>query len=321
MITRAHAMHFIYFFILIVCLVPARALSSDNESIKIIVNNWSSQQVLSHIIGNIYQQIGLKVNYVNYPTEGQWFILQQNKAHVQVEVWQGTMEDKLMQLLKMRAVLDAGSYDVKTREEWWYPEYVEEQCPELPNWEALNTCYKLFSKSKKEDFGIYYAGPWEKPDSARIRALGLKFKIEVQESSQKLWVKLSQAYKNKEPIVIFNWTPNWIGSIYKGKFIEFPEFAYDCEVDPTWGVNKRFLHDCGNPKSGWLKKLASTDLKKKWPCAFKILSNANLNTEQFEQIAAFRNVNGFSITHAARYWMTKNKDLWSAWIPKECHKL
>ena len=39
-------------------------------------------------------------------------------------------------------------------EEWWYPTYMKEKCPGLPNWEALNDCAEAFSFLKqllKED--------------------------------------------------------------------------------------------------------------------------------------------------------------------------
>lgn len=42
----------------------------------------------------------------------------------------------------------------------------------------------------------------------------------------------------------------------KGKFVEFPEYEEACELDPTWGQNKKMLHDCGNTKSTLLKKAA-----------------------------------------------------------------
>ena len=58
---------------------------------------------------------------------------------------------------------------------------------------------------------------------------------------------------NNEPIVLFNWTPNFIEAMYDGKFIEFPTFADECRTDASWGMNPETTHDCGNPKDGYLK--------------------------------------------------------------------
>ena len=136
-------------------------------------------------------------------------------------------------------------------------------CPGLPNWQALNNCSSLFSQKDNLSKGIYYGGPWEKPDKARVRALAMNYIVVNTNTADQLQQKLADAHKKQQPIVLFNWTPNWIGAVYKGKFVEFPEHHLDCETEPSWGINPNFLFDCGNPKSGWLKKVVSTDVPKK----------------------------------------------------------
>jgi len=292
--------------------------NAEEAAIKIITNNWSSQIVVSYILGEIYEQQGFRVDYVTYPTDGQWYILKHNIAHVQVEVWQGTMADKYQQLISQDKLVDAGTYDVITREEWWYPDYVEQLCPGLPDWQALKTCSALFSQKDSLNKGIYYGGPWEKPDKARVRALGLNFKVINTNTAENLWEKLETAYKNKLPIVLFNWTPNWVGAIYNGKFVEFPEHQIECETLPSWGINPDYLFDCGNPKSGWLKKVSSTEFPQKWPCAFDILKNMNFNNYELEQIAALVDIKNIQYENAAKLWLWENKNKWQKWLPTHC---
>ena len=40
-----------------------------------------------------------------------------------------------------------GALGPKAKEEWWYPIYMKEKCPGLPNWEALKDpkCAEAFS--------------------------------------------------------------------------------------------------------------------------------------------------------------------------------
>ena len=57
------------------------------------MNNWTSQIVLSHITGNIFQHLGYEVEYIPTSTSDQWGALAYGTAHVQVEIWQGTMAD------------------------------------------------------------------------------------------------------------------------------------------------------------------------------------------------------------------------------------
>jgi len=303
---------------LLLLFLTAAYSNAEEAAIKIITNNWSSQIVVSYILGEIYKQKGFRVDYVTYPTDGQWYILKHNIAHIQVEVWQGTMADKYKQLMSQEKLVDAGTYDVITREEWWYPDYVEQLCPGLPDWQALKTCSALFSQKESLNKGIYYGGPWEKPDKARVRALGLNFKIINTNTAEGLWEKLETAYKQKLPIVLFNWTPNWVGAIYKGKFVEFPKHQIECETLPSWGINPNYLFDCGNPKSGWLKKVSSTDLPKKWPCAFDILKNMNFNNYELEQIAALVDIKNIQYESAAKLWLSENKNKWKKWLPTKC---
>ncbi|WP_372768622.1 ABC transporter substrate-binding protein [Pseudoalteromonas sp.] len=296
----------------------ANAKSNENEAIKIILNNWSSQLVASHILGTIYENQGYKVEYVSYPTDGQWYILKHNIAHIQVEVWEGTMAEKSLMLINKKQLLDAGNYNVFTREDWWYPDYVEEKCPGLPNWQALKHCSQLFSEKDNVTKGIYYGGPWEKPDKARVRSLKLNFQVINVNHADQLWIKLRKAYEQKKPILLFNWTPNWVGAKYKGKFVEFPEFSPLCESDPNWGINPDYLYDCGNPKAGWLKKVASTEFPLKWPCAYTMLTKMNFNNTELEEIAALVDVTKLTPTQAANYWLDNNKHRWQSWLDNGC---
>ena len=78
-----------------------------------------------------------------------------------------------------------------TREEWWYPTYVEEHCPGLPDWEALAACSEMFARADSGGKGVYVDGPVEwLHDPARIDALGMNFiQINVG-SAAALWAEL-----------------------------------------------------------------------------------------------------------------------------------
>lgn len=291
---------------------------SPAKPIKLITNNWTSQIVLSKVTGDIFQSMGYTVEYLAASTEDQWGAMAHGVGHVQVEVWEGTMSDKFNRMLLEGGIIDAGTHLAKTREEWWYPKYVESQCPGLPDWKALKSCSEIFAQEGSGPIGVYYAGPWEKPDEARIRALGLKFKVNVLPKGDDLWVKLKEAFKEKRPIVLFNWTPNWVESRYEGKFVEFPTYSPECETQPSWGLNKSYLHDCGNPKGGWLKKAAWSGMEATWNCAYKTLKNITFNNAQIASASAFVDVDKLSYDEAAKRWLEDNSDVWKSWIPMDC---
>ncbi|MBF0620728.1 MAG: ABC transporter substrate-binding protein [Magnetococcales bacterium] len=296
----------------------AAPLPESEKPIRIITNNWSSQIVLSYILGGLYQKMGYSVEYVEKEISTQWGGIHRGSEHIQVEVWEGTMQEAFYRISKYGQMVDMGSHDAITREEWWYPSYVEDVCPGLPDWKALKKCAALFATDKTAPKGRYLAGPWEKPEKARIRALELDFEVEVAKTADDLWIELEKAYKHRKPIVLFNWTPNWVDVRYEGKFIEFPVHTAECETNPEWGVNKKWTFDCGNPPSGWLKKAAWVGMKERWPCAWGVLQNMNFTNIMIGTVAAMADKDGMSHQQAAQKWLSENAKVWSSWLPKQC---
>ena len=205
-------------------------VGSSTQPIKILTLDWTSQVVASHIVGLLLQRLGYPVSYLAEDADSQWFLLSSGQADLQVEVWEGSMASKMNELTRRGLVVDAGTHTALTREEWWYPKYAKAACPGLPDWTALKACAAQFSDGSNE-LGVYYTGPWEKPDRARIRALGLPFRVVELADAAALRGVLEDAARHTRPVVLFNWTPNWVESVYPGEFVEFPAYAEACETD------------------------------------------------------------------------------------------
>lgn len=288
--------------------MPAQA-----KPFKILTLDWTSQIVLSHIIGKLLEKQGYQVEYLSQDTDSQWFLLSSEYANLQVEVWEGSMVKQFQSLVNRNLILDAGNHDALTREEWWFPAYVKKLCPGLPDWQALNDCAVLFSEDENKR-GIYYTGPWEKPDRARIRALQLNYQVKTLKDSDAIRAKMEDAIALEKPILIFNWTPNWVEAVYPGEFIEFPDYEAQCETDPRWGINSELTWDCGNPRNGWLKKAVSKNVPHDWPCAFVIIKSARMNNHHIAQAAALVEVQGLDYAEAADKWITDHKPVWQSWL-------
>ena len=294
------------------------AVSHSQEPIKIITNNWTSQVILSEITGRIFESMGTKVEYFPSSISDQWGALAYGVGHIQIEVWEGTMSDQFNRMVADGSIIDAGAHTATTREDWWYPQYVEELCPGLPDWKALKACADLFKRPGSEGEGIYFSGPWEKPDEARIRALEMNFRVKILSNGDEIWAELKKSYSQKQPIVLFNWSPNWVESRYPGAFVEFPEHTAACETEPEWGINKTLIYDCGNPKNGWLKKAATMSFKQDYQCEFETLKNISFNNHQIASLAAKVDVDKLSFQTIAEQWINNNRSLWKSWIPQSC---
>ena len=99
----------------------ASARPKNNDPIKIVINNWTSQAILSKIAGRLFEKQGYLVEYVLQDTYEQWGALHRGEVHVQVEVWEGTNAKLFSRMVQAGGVVGAGTHDAKTREDWWYP--------------------------------------------------------------------------------------------------------------------------------------------------------------------------------------------------------
>jgi glycine betaine/proline transport system substrate-binding protein len=295
---------------------PSLALAEDSaDPIKIVTNNWTSQLVLSNVLGQILQSKGLNVEYKSSDTQLQFTAIAAGDMDFQVEVWEGSMAESFQKSLEAGAV-DYGSNDAVTREDWWYPSYMNEKCPGLPDWKALDACAKMFATAETGDKGRFVGPPadWGKHYSDRIQALKMNFQEVPVGQAATLWAELQSAYDRQEPIVLFNWTPNFIEAKFEGQFVEFPKFEPECYTDPKWGINPDAIYDCGAPEKGYLKKVGSKEIAEKWPTADAILHKASFTNPQIAAAAAMVDVDGLTPEEAATKWVADNEAVWKPWV-------
>jgi glycine betaine/proline transport system substrate-binding protein len=298
---------------------PADAeVPESTDPILIVTNNWTSQLVLANVVGDLLKKMGYNVEYKPSDTQLQFTAMASGDMHFQVEVWEGSMWPSFKAAMDAGGLVDLGSHDAVTREEWWYPTYIEEVCPGLPDWKALDACADKFATAETKPKGRFVGPPadWGKHYSERIQALKMNFQEVPVGQAATLWAELQAAYDRKEPIVLFNWTPNFIEAKFEGKFVEFPEFDPACHEDPKWGQNSDAVFDCGAPKNGWLKKAAWKGLAEKWPAANQFLKNVNFSNAQVAAAAAMVDVDGLTPEEAAAKWIEENEGTWKKWMPE-----
>lgn len=286
------------------------------DPIRIPLHNWTSQLVGAEVVGQILEAAGNEVEYVPADSGAVYEAMCEGDIDLVHEVWQGAFGVAFEKQVAKGCVIDAATHDALTREEWWYPAYVEEACPGLPDWEALNKCAELFATSETAPKGRFLGGPaeWLKGDDERVRGLGMNFAVINAGSADALWAELAIASEKNKPIVLFNWTPNFIEALYEGKFVEFPEYFDGCREDASKGVNPETTHDCGNPKDGYLKIGVWSEFPEKNPAAYKIIQNINFSNLDIAVMAKLVDIDKMEIKDAAAQWLKDNEDRWKAWL-------
>ncbi len=295
--------------------LPLHAADSS-DPIIIPIHNWNSQIVMSNVVGQIFEEMGANVEYVSTDSQAVYEAVRNGDVTLELEVWEGAFGAAFNAAMEKGGIVDAGDHNAVTREDWWYPDYVAELCPGLPSWEALNGCAAMFATPETGDSGRFLGGPvdWLKHDQERVDALGMNFKVVNAGSASALWAELAAAKKRGEPIVLFNWTPNFIEAVHPGAFIEFPEHQPGCDKDPALGPNPNATYDCANPPNGYLKKAAWDGMAEKWPAAFATLQQISFTNPQIAEMAKLVDVDEFEPEEAASEWLAANEDVWKAWI-------
>ena len=180
--------------------LPARADAPESsDPVKIVLNNWTSQVVLANVTGELLRKLGYNVELVPSDNQLQFSGMANGDLHMQIEVWEGTHKTNFEKFVDTGNLLDAGTHDAITREEWWYPHYMEARCPGLPDWEALHACASEFATAETAPKGRYLGGPidWGKHHNERVQALGMDFVVVNAGQASTLWAELDAAYRRR----------------------------------------------------------------------------------------------------------------------------
>ncbi len=290
------------------------AAPESDEPIVIVQNNWTSQNVLSFVVGKVLEDMGYTVEYTPSDSQLQFQAIADGDLHFQIEAWEGSMKDAFEKAVE-NGMIDAGTHSAVTREEWWIPNYVLETCPEATEWEGLNACAEIFATAETKPKGRFVGPPadWGKNYADRVKSLEMDFEAINVGQAATLWAELQSAYDRKEPIVLFNWTPNYIESQFEGSFVNFPEPEAACFEDPSWGPNPNATGDCGAAQAGWLKKAAWSGLADEFPAAWSVMQAIDFDNAQIAAASLMVDVDGMTPEEAAEKWISENGDLIASW--------
>ncbi|MEZ5591241.1 MAG: ABC transporter substrate-binding protein [Gammaproteobacteria bacterium] len=285
------------------------------DPIKLTLHDWTGQLITTQIMGEVLQKAGYTVDYVQADYIAQFAGLKTGDLHVAMEMWETTGRDAMDEATATGMVENLGETGMQAIEEWWYPTYMKEQCPGLPDWQALNDCAELFSTPETAPNGRYLGGPvtWGGYDDERVEALELDYEVVHAGTDAALFAELESAYQRKAPILLWVYTPHWAPAKYQGEWVEFPAYTPECYTDPAWGSNPDMAYDCGKPR-GPIWKVAWSGLKDKWPGAYNIIQAFTINNDEMSQMIVEVDLEGKDQDAVVQAWMDANQARWQAWI-------
>jgi glycine betaine/proline transport system substrate-binding protein len=296
---------------------PALAEAESQDPIKITLHDWTGQFITSKIMGEVLKKAGYNVEYVQADYIAQFAGLKTGDLTLAMEMWETTGRDAMDEATATGNVENLGETGMQAIEEWWYPLYMKEKCPGLPNWEALKdpACAEAFSTAETAPRGRYLGGPvtWAGYDDERAEALELPFEVVHAGTDAALFAELESAYQRQAPILLWVYSPHWAPIKYEGEWIEFPPYTAECYNDPTWGVNPDLAYDCGKPR-GPIWKVSWAGMKDKWPGAYKAAKAFTIGNDEMGAMIAKVDLEGEEVDAVVAEWIANNEDRWRKWI-------
>jgi len=302
---------------LIVFMPLAQAAEPEfQDPIRLAVFNTPDADFVTYIYGEVLERAGYNVDYIHTDYAAHFTALEFGDIDAAPAVWT-SVKELMDAAIASGEVKSLGSVGVSIRETWWYPNYVAELCPGLPDWKALLAPGCVAALSTPESDGkINYLGTppdWTARDQERIAALGLQVNITPPGTLASMIATMQGAIERRTPIIGFGFVPHWLYGSDQGAFVDFPLFEQACIDDAGWGVNKDATGDCELAR-GDVVKLVNVGFAEKAPYATQILSEMHIDTQAVGAGVSRQERDGLTAEDAAAEWIEANSTQWQVWI-------
>ncbi|NGQ93353.1 glycine/betaine ABC transporter substrate-binding protein [Rhodobacter sp. HX-7-19] len=197
-------------------------------------------------------------------------------------------------------------------EGWWVPQYVVDEHPEAATLEGILANPALVG-------GRFEGCPdgWacRTVDDNMNKVIDFESKgIEVfnHGSGETLATAIAAAYADKKPWFGFYWAPTAILGKYPMVLVDM-------------GADDAAIHACNSDKActtpgisayprAAVKTAVTTTFKEREPDIAELMSNVSFTNDQMNGILAWMEDNNASAEEGAVYFLTNNKEVWSAWL-------
>lgn len=292
------------------------ALAADRtEPVVVPIVSDTSTDVIAKILGETLANAGYRIDYVEADYTASFSGLQTGDLHFAV-CWQSTME-LCEGATESGKAENAGNTGVSSAEGWWYPMSLKEQCPGLPDWQALkeSACIEALATAETAPKARFIEGPadWIMPVEEMANAFDIAVEPIASGSAAALVATISTDARRGEPVIGWGYTPHWYFMSDEGEFVNFPEYTEECVTDPSWGTNPDATHDC-NVQIGSLWLFANSEFLGEEAEASAIIDRFELTDAQVAGVLKSIDVDGSSLDDAVAAWMAENETTWKSWI-------
>jgi glycine betaine/proline transport system substrate-binding protein len=295
----------------------AETAQKDCGKVTINENAWAGSTANVYIAKAVLEdELGCQVEVTKIAEIPVFQAMADGKVDAVLEDWQHVDEYKKY-IDQAGTVVMGGPLGVEGHIGWFIPKYLMDEHPEFKTWEGLKGKEDLFATPDTGDQGQFLGGDpsYVQKDKELIEALDLNLKHVTAGAEPAQVARWSQAYKQKEPVLFYWYTPQFYNQQYDLAEVKLPprtEANKDCQDDAKAGgdpeqykceyditiINKLFskkFADSGSPAYPVLKKMTLT------------------NTDQ-EQVAKAIAGDKEDPEQAGQDWVKENQDKVQQWL-------
>jgi glycine betaine/proline transport system substrate-binding protein len=287
----------------------------SGETIRIAVNPWTGSAVNANVAKVLLErELGYKVELVEIDENRQFPAIARGDIDASLEVWPSGHAEEINRYIEGRrgcplrdgGIVDAGELGIIGNIGWWIPTYLVEQRPELAR-------YQGFKGNEDLVDGEFTAGDptFVSYDEEIIKSLGLDLKVVNSGSEEALIQAIGDAYRRREPVLAYFYTPHWVHRRYDLTEVQLPAYDEQCEEAARERDGEGYDCDYANDE---LFKAVSLRLEDRAPEAFGFFKQFKYTTDDQQEIAFQVDSEGMSMRQAAEQWISENPDVWRAWL-------
>ncbi|TIW75626.1 MAG: glycine/betaine ABC transporter substrate-binding protein [Mesorhizobium sp.] len=279
-------------------------LGAKDDPIKLAMFEFTGQNVSTHIAGQLLEKLGYKIEYVTAGAFASFSGLADGTISASVENWLNNVGDIYPKVLAAKQIENIGRLGLETKEGWIYPKFMEQICPGLPDWTALNKpqCVQALSTPETAPNGRFldYPSEWGSRAATILADNDMPYTAVPAGSEGAMVAELAAAEAAKTPLLMMFWGPHYALAENDVGWVNMPpckeQTNEHCIIAPE------------------VVKIVWSGFGAKWPAAYTLLKELKVDAQDQEKMMLAIGKNGQNLDVVVKQWVDSHESTWHPWV-------